>query len=475
MFGVKVFLAATLAAAALVGATTAHSASRPLITGVTDPETFGGTDARVAFARTRGAGATSVRLTLEWRAVAPTPLANRPPHGFHPTDHEDPLYSWGGFDAQVRWAVEAGLEPLVTITGAPRWAEDAVPGTNGLRRANPQAYAAFTRAATERYDGTFEREGTDEPLPRVRWWHAWNEPNHANRSLLKHGQADWYRALVNAFAGPVHRAAPGNLVVAGGTSPFTTETSVGPLFFMRQLLCVKSAAPPRSSCNRTVAFDVWSHHPYTSGGPLHHANGNDDVSLGDLPEMRRLLQAAQRLGHIRSARGVRFWVTEFSWDTAPPDPKAMPLALQTRWTAEALYRMWKNGVDLVIWFRIRDDPLATSFYQSGLFFRGATMQRDRPKSTLYAFRFPFVAFTEPSGLFVWGRTPAGRPGPVVIEQRFSGGWNRLGTRTADANGIFTARLNGAAQGSVRARLGTDNSVPFSLSVPPDRFYYPFGS
>jgi hypothetical protein len=79
-------------------------------------------------------------------------------------------------------------------------------------------------------------------------------------------------------------------------------------------------------------------------------------------------------------------------------------------------------------------------------------------------------------VLVWGRTPAGRPGRIVVEQSFSGGWRRLATLEADANGIFTARLGGASStGSLRARLGNDRSVPFSLTVPPDHFYYPFGS
>ena len=118
-----------------------------------------------------------------------------------------------------------------------------------------------------------------------------------------------------------------------------------------------------------------------------------------------MLNAAVRAGHVRSKGKPRFWVTEFSWDSKPPDPQGVPTVLHTRWVAEALYRMWLNGVSLVTWFSIRDQPLAASYYQSGLFYRGGTVAADRPKPALRAFRFPFVGFVERGGVRVWGRTP----------------------------------------------------------------------
>ena len=71
------------------------------------------------------------------------------------------------------------------------------------------------------------------------------------------------------------------------------------------------------------------------------------ISLGDMPQMQRLLKAAIAAGRIASARPGAFWVTEFGWDTAPADPKGVPLALHARWVSEALYRMWNAGVSLV--------------------------------------------------------------------------------------------------------------------------------
>ena len=236
------------------------------------------------------------------------------------------------------------------------------------------------------------------------------------------------------------------------------------------MLCLSKQLKP--TCNQKAHFDVWSHHPYTSGGPTHHASIADDVSLGDLPRMKAVLDAGVRTGHIISRKPVRFWVTEFSWDTNPPDPNAMPISLQTRWVSEALYTMWKAGVSLVTWFLVKDQPLATSPYQSGLYFRTG-----KPKPSLRAFRFPFVAFSKTGGIDVWGRTPASKPGTVVIEQESSGGWRRLGDLTTNAFGIFTGHYGSSGKKPLRARLvgsTPDFSQPYSLIEPPDRFYRPFG-
>jgi hypothetical protein len=74
------------------------------------------------------------------------------------------------------------------------------------------------------------------------------------------------------------------------------------------------------------------------------------VSIGDLPEANRLLRAAVRARHVVSRGRVQLSVTEFGWDSKPPDDYAVPLKLHARWVAEALYRMWLDGVTLVTWY-----------------------------------------------------------------------------------------------------------------------------
>jgi hypothetical protein len=270
---------------------------------------------------------------------------------------------------------------------------------------------------------------------------------------------------------------PGNAVVAGGLAPFGISTAVAPLAFMRSLLCLSDGRVPRPTCSQRVHFDIWATHPYTAGGPTHHAYRKDDVSLGDLPEMRAVLDAGVRTGHVVTTQPMRFWVTEFSWDSSPPDPAGVPAALEGRWVAEALYRMWSAGVSLVTWFSLRDRPIRASPYQSGLLYRGAPYTSSRPKPAFTAFGFPFVAFRRSQQVQVWGRTPTGAAATVVVEQRAGSGWKRVGTLHANGVGIFSGSIPSAGSGSMRARLpeGGATSLPFSLANVPDRVYQPFGT
>ena len=92
------------------------------------------------------------------------------------------------------------------------------------------------------------------------------------------------------------------MIVGPGLAPLELHSGrqLGPLDFMRRMLCMRGRAnpPPAGDCPERPAFDIWATNPYTTGGPTHEAAGKDEVSLGDLPEMRRLLRAAERAGRI---------------------------------------------------------------------------------------------------------------------------------------------------------------------------------
>jgi hypothetical protein len=428
------------------------------------------------YRRVRGAGASVVRILFYWNSVAP----GVPPPEFDASNPADSAYRWKEYDDAIRHAVDNGLEPLLSVFGTPAWAETAKGPFAAGGRPDLRAYRQFVTAAAKRYSGRFAG------LPRVQYWQAWNEPNvniylHPqveNRSFVSPA---FYRRLLGEFRAAVRSVNDDNLVVAGGLSPFANRrgdvVATAPLRFLRHLVCV-SAGTPRRTCRSRVAFDVWAHHPYTANGPRGAAQRPDDAALGDLVEMRRLLVAAQRLGQIRSRRPVQLWVTEFSWDSSPPDPQGVPAALHARWVAEALHHMWSSGVSLVAWFTLRDSlPPPASIYQSGLWYRGATLRSDRPKPALRAFRFPLVAYHARGRIDVWGRTPAGMRGRVVLERRFRGGWARMRVVRTDRHGIFTARFAGSGSGAVRGTLigSRERSRPFSLVRPPVRRYNPFGS
>jgi hypothetical protein len=475
---------------------TGFAASHPLETGVVDYGSFNTpSDVATAFEHVQTTGAHVVRLYVEWRLIAPR--GSTKPPGFDAGNPADPRYDWSLVDLQVREARRFGLEPLLSIESAPDWAEGSGEGLPGTVRPSPAEFALFARAAARRYSGSFAG------LPRVRLWEAWNEPNYFRhlgpqydtplerrvgpRSRLLSPAI--YRAMLNAFYVAIHGVRADNVVIGGALSPFGNEnpgTHVArTLPFMRALLCLSATNRPLPGCGR-VRFDVWAHQPYTAGGPYHHNLAPQDVSLGDLAKMRRVLDAAIRTRHVLSRGRVRFWVTEFSWDSNPPDNRAVPMTLLTRWVPEAFYQMWRNGVSLVTWFQIRDDAGLSpdqKLFQSGLFFSCEQgIACDTPKPTVQSFRFPLVAYPAARGrLTIWGRTPTSRSARVLIEQGAGTNWRALGTLSANRYGIFSGLLRRRGSGSVRARLAgaaglqpTGQSLPFRPVRLPDRHVDPFG-
>lgn len=429
----------------------ATPAARPLQTAVGAGSDFGTGDEGLFFSRVKAAGASAVRISLGWNGTAP----RRPKD---PTNPNDPAYDWHAIDWQVRLAVEKGLEPFLSVEAAPKWAQDERPlpftppdNLRGAVRPDPVAYGQFARAVAARYSGSVPG------FPRVRLWRAWNEPNLSTFLLPQFSgrqalSPTLYRNMLNAFAAGVHAVHPDNVVVAGSPSPLGTRTSivqaVAPLRFMRELLCMSAGRRPHPTCSQRSTFDVWGMQPYTSGGPTHQAQKPDDVSLGDVPDVHRLLNAAVRAGRVVSRRPVGLWVTEFSWDTRPPDldPLIVPIRLQARWVAEALYRTWKEGVTFFTWLALRDNPYPFDPVQSGLYFRGGdSLTRDAPKPALAAFRFPFVAYRQRGGgASIWGRTPVEKRAQVTVEASSGGGWRQVARVTTDRYGIFSGRVSAAS-------------------------------
>ena len=410
-------------------------------------------------------------VTIYWSAGAPA----KEPNSWDATDPADPNYDWGGIDAQIQTAVNAGLTPLVQIYNAPQWAERCKDQTPGICDPNPAAFADFSKAAARRYSGSFPG------LPKVRYWEPWNEPNLFLffKPQFRNGtkvSPILYRNLLIRFSEAINDVDPRNRVVAGGLAPLERPGGLGPLDFARRVFESKSS------------FDIWATNPYTTGGPTHKSAGKNDVSLGDLPEMAKLLRSARRSGKIKTGRNtVPLWVTEFSWDSSPPDPGGLPMKILTRWTSEAMYRAWRAGVSNFFWLSLRDWPRAEGLpysqtIESGLYFHGVEPAEDRPKRNLSAFQFPFVALASKRGVRIWGRTPSSTHGKVKLSYKDGPGWKSLGVVTADKNGIFGSlvksqiarKLGSKKKAYIRAGYRGGYSRAFSLRPVRDFYQPPFG-
>jgi hypothetical protein len=446
----------------------------PLVTALDDPWLFNNNGLTgTAFTMTRSAGATYVRLPANWRSIAPSTR----PAGFVATDPTSPGYSWAGLDANVEAAETAGLTPILDLQSTPHWAY-AKPA-KGVNAGTPQAAALgeFATALATHFEGLAPGG--------AHVFEVWNEPNVS--LYLSPVSGSVYRGMVNAVANAVHAVDSRNLVVAGNLDPFGHPkrksqkwNSVAPLAFMRSVLCLSKGKHPHRTCRATVHFDVWSHHPYTFNGPFGHARNPDDISLGDLPRMRALLKAGVRAHRVISAHPVKFWVTEFSWDTNPPRHHAAPIGLAARWTAEAFYQMWRSGVSLVTWFGLQDRG-GQSPYQSGLFRHAASLEGARAKPVRTAFRFPFVAYLRGGKVSTWGRDATSDRRLVTIQRRHGahGHWRTVAKIRTNRNGILKAslKLEATKKDWLRAKAsGSGTSLPFSLARPSPKLRYgPWGN
>ncbi len=476
-------LAALLAFAVMAtlawGTTSASAGVRAMNTGVS----YVYDNDVAAFENAKRAGVKIVQTPLRWASVAP----KQAPGAWNPEDPADPNYDWEFIDQWVTRAVAAGLTPVLQVRGAPLWAHRCHSGESDVPcNPDPAALAAFATAAARRFSGNFGG------LPHVTYWQGLNEPN---LSLFFAPQFDGdkpvspylYRTLINSFYAAIKAVDPSNLVIAGGLGPIAVpKYTIGPMRFTRLLLCMKGHNKPRPTkgdCEGGVHFDIFDMHPYTTGGPTHEG-GVNDVQLGDLQKLKTLLAAADRAGRIKGAfEHTPLWIMEMSWDTNPPDPGGLPMKIESRWIAEALFNSWSLGIEYFFWYSLRDPepepelPFSQSL-NSGLYFRGGSVAADQPKEILFAFRFPFVSYPRDKGLFFWGRTPSSQPGKVTIEIRKRGDWRKLATVRANEVGIFQGlpkrRYGRNKKGAVRAIFKGETSLPFSMKPVPDFPHPPFG-
>jgi hypothetical protein len=467
----------------IAGALSSSAAARPFVTGISGIGEYNA----LSFERTRDAGAEFVRLQVSWPDIAPKVK----PASWTPENPADPHYDWSYLDVGVNDAMRVGLQPVLEIDGAPTWAQrcKSPPGLQATELCDPDPamLAAFATAAARRYSGSFGG------LPRVQYWQGLNEPNLTLffypqfNTELKGLSAGLYRTLINSFYTAIKTVNPANLVLAAGLGPTELKGyNIGPLRFTRELLCMKGTTHPKpikGQCSEGVHFDIFDIHPYTTGGPNHEGRAND-VQMGDLDKLQTLIAAADKAGRIQGEfKRTPLWITEFSWDSNPPDPGGLPMKILTQWSAEAMHNAWAAGVSHFFWYSLRDELFlpnvpASLTVQSGLYFRADNVQNDQPKRVLATFRYPFVAFPRKKGLEFWGRTPNSMGGRVTLQALSGGIWRTVGAATANSEGVFNGISKSSygrnKHGSVRAMYGGRASVPFPMKRVGDFRHAPFG-
>jgi hypothetical protein len=346
-------------------------------------------------------GVDIVRFYLRWDQVA----QRRPSNA---RNHADPAYAWNGNDAVLQGLRRHRIEALVTLLGTPGWA-------NGGRSFNwapsdGRSFADFAYAAAKRYSW-------------VKKWTIWNEPNQ--RRWLRPTSAEVYvNTLLNPGYAALHAATPGVRVAGGVTAPRAASDGVSPVAWIRAMAASRAR------------LDVYAHHPYPvrpqtetpwTGACAHCAT----ITMS---ELERLLREVRR-----SFGSKRIWLTEYGYQTNPPDRTlGVSWATQARHLASAARRAYlAPRVDMLIHWLVVDETSAAG-WQSGFFTVSGTR-----KPAYDAFQLPLTHVSRlGANVRVWGqiRPRSGRQ-PFRLRRSVGGRWSWLGgTRMTDARGFFAAMV-----------------------------------
>jgi hypothetical protein len=322
-----------------------------------------------------------VRVNMYWGGNQ-WAVANTEPKD--PTDPGDRAYNWSLYDRLVQYAHTYGIRVVFSILFTPSWANGgAGPNHAPTRMADLENFA---HAAAERYSGywtppRWQFQPTlgvgKEPLPAVKLWTAWNEPNNPIwlSPQYKRVGTKWvaqsaiaYAKICNAVYRGVHgvlispkmgplrgeKVACGVTDPKGNDAPASPRPSIDPLTFLTA--AKKAGMGP---------FDAYAHNPYASAGaeaPSYVPRGRTArrIQMGNLGILMALLTKYYGPKHL--------WITEYGYQTNPPDTTGFA----TTWENQALYMRQAVSiarsmprVDMFIWFLLKDEPDIRG-WQSGL-------------------------------------------------------------------------------------------------------------
>jgi len=237
---------------------------------------------------------------LDWPALQPT---TAPPDLAAPNGgcmrKLKPCRTFAGLRDQLRALAtrqrEGGWVGLAVITGTPRWAASAPTGCNrGPSRARPpraRALAAYRRLV-EDVLALARQEGAE-----LRYWSAWNEPNHPYFLAPPCGAspAEAYTPIARALAEALAAAPGAQEQVIGETAGLANV----PRFVAAlpdDLVCATTVYDQHAYIGGRDRTDAIARALAAHGCPRPHQIWITETGVGDAP---RALSAAARLGRNR--------------------------------------------------------------------------------------------------------------------------------------------------------------------------------
>jgi hypothetical protein len=417
--------------------------------------------------RMKELGADEVRVTVLWSVIADGAQKGKARRRrFHKLGADNPKaypkLNWDRYDRLARACATLQIGCYFDVTGpGPRWGHERAPSKYRKDRATwkpkPREFKLFVKALGKRYSGKYKDENDGHvTLPAITFWALWNEPNQGGWLTPQfiggrpYSPMLFRRLFIAGREGLVATGHGNDVILLGETAPlgWTTRTdrsAMAPLTFMRALFCVDAAGRPAGglgcsdfSKSGPLQATAWAHHPYSKTSPPTAAFADtqaitDDASAVTMFNVSALTtfldQVAQNTGRV--AAGLPVALTEFGYETNPPDPFAgIAPDKQAEYINLADLLAWLNPrVIATTQFLLRDVPPDRSHtpggkaywhtYQSGLLMADGT-----PKLAAFAYRLPLVAYpvgTNPAtgGITtgIWGQLrfrPKGRPDQVSV-------------------------------------------------------------
>ncbi|HEY6054839.1 MAG TPA: cellulase family glycosylhydrolase, partial [Gaiellaceae bacterium] len=361
---VRIALAVSLAALVLPAAA---AASTRMPIGFQDDPTFRWNgDVAAELDKAQAANTSIIRATADWRAIAPTKPRNA-------TNSFDPAYHLNDLDDMIRLAQQRGIQVMLTIWGTPKWA-------NGGKAPNvpPKSLTSltqFARALADRYSGRHAG------YPYVGRFSVWNEPNlgiFLTPQFDKSGKVISPRIYAGLYKAAYSGIKAGNRtaqVAIGETSNQGRDhpkkginDSTAPGTFARLLAQQKG-----------LRFDAYATHPYATipNLPPSQRVRFPNVTLTQLKHFEAMLD-------VWFKRKVPVWITEYGYQTKPPQPYGVSYAKQAAYMSSVIRQLRADpNVQMFIWFVFHDNK--QSLWKSGLFdFGGAEKPSYRTFSALAA-------------------------------------------------------------------------------------------
>ncbi len=453
-------------------------------------------------------GVDDVKVFMPWGSMAPDYASHTIPAGFQATNPA--AYAaglWAPYDAIVRAAASRGIGvDLALEAPAPLWAvgpglpAGTSPGFVGSWEPSAKEYGLFVQAVGTRYDGHYTPSGQTSPLPAVRFWSIWNEPNYGaqlapqavDNSTVEVSPLLYRELLDAAWAALRQTGHTGDKVLIGEVAPRgqTTNGQPGnfsgmvPLRFIRALYCVDGSLHPLQGtaatlrgCPATAAASKqfpsehpglfhatgFAIHPYPQGQVTPNVPTSHEPDYADLPKLPRL---EATLDGAIAAYGLTtkypIYDTEFGYQTNPPEKIARAISP----TLAAYYLNWAEYISwsdprVASWDQyLLTDPPPPSNFDTGLEFANGTA-----KDPMYdAFRIPLYLPSahgkQGQSLEVWGcvrpahfamlASKAAQVASIQFKPASGGAFKTLQRVTiTNSYGYFTSSVKFPSSGSVR--------------------------